>query len=493
MASAAASDEQSAAVAEIGLVGLAVMGQNLALNIASKGFQIAVWNRSSSKVEDAVKRAKEEQVADKLSGYTKLNEFVSAIAKPRKIIMLIQAGPPVDAAIQQLTPLMCAGDLIIDGGNEWFENTERRSRELQTNGILYMGMGVSGGEEGARHGPSLMPGGSKDGFDSVNHILTKIAAQEVGPCVSYIGSGGAGNYVKMVHNGIEYGDMQIIAEAYSVLAKLGGLSNDKLHQLFHSWNSESSELKSYLIEITADIFAQKDDKGSNKHLIDLIDQTAGAKGTGKWTIQDASERCVPCPSIEAAVSMRSMSALNRKQAAEVYTTTDQTTSTTTNASTTDISVSVREALYCAKICCYAQGFMLLQTMSKQKEWNLNLGEISRTWKGGCIIRAVFLDRIKEAFDRNSELPSLLLDAHFADNMKKRIGSLRHIVVLATQAGIPLPAMSASLAYFDAYRSTNLPLNLVQAQRDYFGAHTYKRVDMGGTFHTEWQHHNNKTT
>eukprot|EP00922_Rhytidocystis_sp_ex-Travisia-forbesii_P043892 GHVS01065448.1.p1 GENE.GHVS01065448.1~~GHVS01065448.1.p1 ORF type:complete len:379 (+),score=50.07 GHVS01065448.1:433-1569(+) len=376
--------------------------------------------------------------------------------------------------------------MLIDGGNEWFANTSRRAQAMEVKGMLYMGMGVSGGEEGARQGPALMPGGSKEGFESVKHVLMKIAAQvESGPCVAYIGKEGAGHYVKMVHNGIEYGDMQIIAEAYSVLVKLGGQSNEQLHELFKSWNDDGSELKSYLIEITADIFAQKDDKGTNKHLVDLIEDVAGAKGTGKWTVQEAAERSVPCPSIEAAVSMRNMSGLkpDRQMAATLYADLQQTKP---SSPVVQLADTVKLALYCAKICCYAQGFMLLQTTSKQKEWNLSLGEISRIWKGGCIIRAVFLDRIREAFDRNPDLSSLLLDEYFAKAIKKCVDSLRQVVVFAAQAGIPVPAMSGSLNYIDAYRSAALPLNLVQAQRDYFGAHTYKRVDMEGTFHTQWQ-------
>ncbi|CEM39714.1 unnamed protein product [Vitrella brassicaformis CCMP3155] len=459
------------------------MGQNLALNIASKGFRISVWNRSESKVDDTTERAKKEGNLP-LDGHKDLSAFVQSIKKPRKIIMLIQAGPPVDKAMEPLLPLLEAGDLLIDGGNEWYENTDRRTALCESKGIRYMGMGVSGGEEGARHGPSLMPGGTKEGWDIVKPILMKIAAQvDDGPCVSYIGPGGSGNYVKMVHNGIEYGDMQLIAEAYAVLKQMGGLTNPELQNLFKEWNK--GELKSFLIEITSDIFGQKDDK-TDGYLVDKILDVAGSKGTGKWTIQEAAEHGVPCPTMQAALDMRYMSTFKafRQRASGKF----KGPATKPQVTQSTLIDDVRNALYCAKICSYAQGLMLLQTVSNEKGWGLNLGEISRTWKGGCIIRAVFLDRIKKAFDRNPHMDSLLMDDQFADEIQQREVSWRRIVNAAQAAGIPIPALSASLCYFDAYRSATLPVNLVQGQRDYFGAHTYKRTDdEGGPYHTQWTH------
>eukprot|EP00921_Rhytidocystis_pertsovi_P020920 GHVQ01033334.1.p1 GENE.GHVQ01033334.1~~GHVQ01033334.1.p1 ORF type:complete len:490 (-),score=61.54 GHVQ01033334.1:563-2032(-) len=478
-------------MSEVGLIGLAVMGQNLALNIASKGFTISVWNRTSSRTDETRERAEKEKVGKCLRGFSELKEFVDSISKPRKVILLIQAGAPVDAALKDLIPLLSDNDLIIDGGNEWFANTNRRVTECESKGIRYMGMGVSGGEAGARMGPSLMPGGSRSGYDDVQHILNKIAAQvSDGPCVSYVGKEGSGHYVKMVHNGIEYADMQIIAEAYSIMARVGGLNNDKLRDVFGEWNSDSSELKSYLIEITCNIFGQKDDLETPNHLIDMIEDVAGSKGTGKWTVQEGAERGVPVPSIEAALAMRNMSALkhDRTAASRVYP--DKPflaggEEAVVAGGLGGLVDAVRTALYCAKICCYAQGFMLLRTMSNEQKWDLNLGQIARTWKGGCIIRAVFLDRIKEAYHKRSELPSLLMDDYFSESIKSRIGSLRSIVEIGVKHGIAVPAMAASLAYFDAYRTPQLPLNLVQAQRDYFGAHTYRRTDRAGAFHCCW--------
>eukprot|EP00386_Alphamonas_edax_P003234 GDKI01009906.1.p1 GENE.GDKI01009906.1~~GDKI01009906.1.p1 ORF type:complete len:482 (-),score=169.11 GDKI01009906.1:224-1669(-) len=467
---------------EIGLVGLAVMGQNLALNIASKGFNIAVWNRSESKVDDTTKRAKEEGNLP-LYGYKDLKEFVQAIKRPRKIIMLIQAGAPVDAALEQLLPLLEKDDLVIDGGNEWYANTDRRTRMCEANGIRYMGMGVSGGEEGARHGPALMPGGTKEGYESVAHILKKIAAQvDDGPCVSFIGPGGAGNYVKMVHNGIEYGDMQLITEAYDILRRLGGCSNSEIQQIFKEWNK--GELQSYLVEITSDVLGFKDDLGSGHDLVDLIVDSAGSKGTGKWTIQEAAERGVPCPTMAAALEARYMSSLKsqRVKASKVF-----PRAAMPAMDKKQLIEDVRNALYCSKVCSYAQGLMLLNTVSKEEKWGLNLGEIARGWKGGCIIRAVFLDRIKQAFDRNPDLDSLLLDAQFAAEVTSKGDSWRRVVQLGLMHGVPVPAFAGSLTYFDSFRSEQLPANLIQAQRDYFGAHTFKRTDREGAFHASWAH------
>eukprot|EP00743_Colponemidia_sp_Colp-15_P001128 GILK01001240.1.p1 GENE.GILK01001240.1~~GILK01001240.1.p1 ORF type:complete len:493 (+),score=93.86 GILK01001240.1:49-1479(+) len=467
----------------IGLVGLATMGQNLALNIAEKGFKISVWNRSSSKVDDTVQRAKDEGNLP-LVGYHDMREFVQSIAKPRKIIILIKAGAPVDEQIEHLTPLLDAGDLLIDGGNEWYENTVRRAKAVESKGLLYMGMGVSGGEEGARHGPSLMPGGHREAYGLIEPIVTKIAAQvDDGPCVTYIGPGGAGNYVKMVHNGIEYGDMQLIAEAYDVLKTVGGLSNEELANVFTQWNQ--GELQSFLIEITATIFKKKDDKGGEGYLLDKVLDKAGSKGTGMWTVQEAATRGVAVPTIAAALDSRYISTFKdaRTHASQVF----KNVATGSAVSKEELIENVRKALYAAKICSYAQGMSMLREVSEREQWNLDLGAISRIWKGGCIIRAVFLDRIKQAYDRNQALHSLLVDPEFARELIERNPAWRQVVSVAVAHGIPTPALSASLNFFDSFRRDRLPLNLTQAQRDFFGAHTYERVDQSGVFHSEWAH------
>lgn len=468
---------------EIGLIGLAVMGQNLALNIASKGFKIAIYNRTSSKVDDTMHRAKEEGNLP-VEGYKDLKSFVAAIKPPRKMIILVKAGPAVDMILDELIPLLDKDDLVVDGGNEWFELTEAREKKMEEKGLRYMGMGVSGGEEGARHGPALMPGGSLKGFEALRPIVEKIAAQvDDGPCVSYIGTGGSGNYVKMVHNGIEYGDMELIAEAYDLLKRLGGLSNDDLHHIFSEWNK--GELQSFLIEITSHIFTEPDAFDSNSRLLDRILDVAGAKGTGSWTCQEASRRGVPCPTIQAALDMRYISVFKqqRVQASKVF-----LKPCWSHQEKATLNDDVRDALYCSKICSYAQGMMLLRAASEEQHWDLNLGEIARGWKGGCIIRAKFLDRIRAAYTKNKDLPSLLMDESFAKELKAKEASWRRVVSLAQRQGIAVPALSASLAYFDAYATERLPINLIQAQRDYFGAHTYQRIDrQGGPFHTQWHH------
>uniref|UniRef100_A0A8I6YY75 phosphogluconate dehydrogenase (NADP(+)-dependent, decarboxylating) n=1 Tax=Hordeum vulgare subsp. vulgare TaxID=112509 RepID=A0A8I6YY75_HORVV len=407
------------ALTRIGLAGLAVMGQNLALNIAEKGFPISVYNRTTSKVDETVQRAKLEGNLP-LYGFHDPASFVNSIQKPRVVIMLVKAGAPVDQTIATLAAHLEQGDCIVDGGNEWYENTERREKAMEERGLLYLGMGVSGGEEGARHGPSMMPGGSLEAYQYIEDILLKVSAQvpDSGPCVTYIGKGGSGNFVKMVHNGIEYGDMQLIAEAYDVLKSVGKLTNGELQQVFAEWNK--GELLSFLVEITADIFSIKDDQGEGY----LVDKAQ--------LIED-----------------------------------------------------VRKALYASKICSYAQGMNIIKAKSTEKGWGLNLGELARIWKGGCIIRASFLDRIKKAYDRNGELANLLIDPEFAQEIMDRQAAWRRVVCLAINNGVSTPGMSASLAYFDSYRRDRLPANLVQAQRDYFGAHTYERVDMPGSFHTEW--------
>ncbi|KAG0472989.1 hypothetical protein HPP92_014846 [Vanilla planifolia] len=474
------------ALTRIGLAGLAVMGQNLALNIAEKGFPISVYNRTTSKVDETVERAKVEGNLP-VYGFHDPQTFVNSIQKPRVVIMLVKAGAPVDQTIATLSAYLEAGDCIIDGGNEWYENTERREKSMAELGLLYLGMGVSGGEEGARHGPSLMPGGSFEAYKYIEDILLKVAAQvpDSGPCVTYVGKGGSGNFVKMVHNGIEYGDMQLIAEAYDVLKSVGKLSNDELQQVFSQWNK--GELLSFLIEITADIFGIKDDKGEG-YLVDKVLDKTGMKGTGKWTVQQAADLSVAAPTIEASLDSRFLSGLKeeRVEAAKVFKSDgfDDILSSQPidKAKLVD---DVRQALYASKICSYAQGMNLLRAKSIEKGWGLKLGELARIWKGGCIIRAIFLDRIKKAYDRNADLANLLVDPEFAKEIVDRHQAWRRVICLAINAGISTPGMSASLAYFDTYRRERLPANLVQAQRDYFGAHTYERIDMDGSFHTEW--------
>eukprot|EP00897_Mesotaenium_endlicherianum_P000070 jgi/Mesen1/10063/ME000730S09356 len=472
-------------LSRIGLVGLAVMGQNLALNIAEKGFPISVYNRSSNKVDETVVRAKAEGDLP-LKGFKDPKEFVQSLQKPRSIIILVKAGAPVDATIDTLSQFLEPGDCIIDGGNEWYENTERRAKAVAEKGLLYLGMGVSGGEEGARNGPSLMPGGTPEAYKYIEDIVHKVAAQvDDGPCVTFIGKGGAGNFVKMVHNGIEYGDMQLISEAYDVLKSVGGLTNEELQKAFSQWNK--SELESFLVEITADIFSVMDDLGEGELVDKILDKT-GMKGTGKWTVQQGAELSVAAPTIAASLDSRFLSGLKdeRVAAAEVFKGVGlDDVQATPNVDKQQLVDDVRKALYASKICSYAQGMNLIRAKSLEQGWDLNLGELARIWKGGCIIRAVFLDRIKQAYDRNDALASLLVDPAFAKEMVERQGAWRRVVTLAIQAGVSTPGMSASLAYFDTYRRSRLPANLVQAQRDYFGAHTYERTDRDGAYHTEW--------
>ncbi|MCL7034156.1 hypothetical protein MKW94_020727 [Papaver nudicaule] len=479
--------EASAGLSRIGLAGLAVMGQNLALNIAEKGFPISVYNRTTSKVDETIERAKSEGDLP-LTGHYSPRDFVLSLQKPRSVIILVKAGTPVDQTISTLSEYLEPGDTIIDGGNEWYENTERRIQETEQKGILYLGMGVSGGEEGARNGPSMMPGGSEQAYKNIEDIVKKVAAQvEDGPCVTYIGEGGSGNFVKMVHNGIEYGDMQLISEAYDVLKNVGGLGNDELARIFDEWNH--GELESFLVEITADIFKVKDDL-SEGELVDKILDKTGMKGTGKWTVQQAAELSVAAPTIAASLDCRFLSGLKEerenaeailKEAGMV----DQVGPVRSGIDKKRLIDDVRQALYASKVCSYAQGMNLLRAKSIEKGWGLDLGEMARIWKGGCIIRAKFLDRIKQAYQRNPQLASLVVDPEFAKEMVQRQAAWRRVVGLAVQAGISTPGMCASLAYFDTYRRARLPANLVQAQRDLFGAHTYERVDRPGAFHTEW--------
>jgi 6-phosphogluconate dehydrogenase len=463
--------------AEIGLTGLAVMGQNLVLNMERNGYTVAVHNRTVKTMRDFV----EAHPGKKLIGCETMEEFVGALKQPRKVMIMVKAGAPVDDVIGQLVPLLDPDDLIIDGGNSYYLDTERRSIALEAKGLRFMGVGVSGGEEGALWGPSIMPGGQTEAWELVKDIFVAISAKVNGePCVIHLGPRGAGHYVKMVHNGIEYGDMQLIAEAYDLLHRGLGVTNNELHTIFTEWNK--GELQSYLIEITADIFAVKD-KETGKFLVDLILDEAQQKGTGKWTSQDAFDKGVPIPTINAAVESRIISALKaeRVPASKVL-----SGPQVIFKGDHDLLIqSVRDALYMAKICSYAQGMALMRAASREHAYNLNYGEIAAIWRGGCIIRAAFLNRIREAFKRNANLPNLLLDDGFNTDVQDKQTALRTVVKTAVEMGIPCLAMSSALNYYDAYRTERLPANLTQAQRDYFGAHTYQRVDKDGVFHTQW--------
>ncbi len=462
-----------------GVIGLAVMGENLALNVERNGFPVAVYNRTPEKTDAFMhQRAEGRNVK---AAYT-IEDFVNSLERPRKVLIMVKAGAPVDAVIDQLKPLMDEGDILIDGGNSLFEDTARRTRELEPSGFRFIGMGVSGGEEGALNGPSLMPGGTKSSYEYLAPIFTKIAAQvDDGPCVTYIGPGGAGHYVKMVHNGIEYGDMQLIAEAYDLLKNALGLDDKQLYEVFTEWNT-TDELNSFLIEITADIFKYRDPE-TNQPLVDVILDAAGQKGTGRWTVQSALELGVCIPTMTAAVNARIMSSYKKERVAASEILTGPTGKYEGDAQA--FINMIRDALYCSKICSYAQGMALLGTASKNYHYDLDLGEIARIWKGGCIIRAGFLNKIKQAFDQNPALSNLLLAPEFKQTILDRQTAWREVLAAAAKLGIAVPAFSASLDYFDSYRSARLPQNLTQAQRDYFGAHTYERIDKPGSFHTEW--------
>jgi 6-phosphogluconate dehydrogenase len=415
-------------------------------------------------------------------GTHSIEEFVKAVERPRRIIVMVKAGPPVDEQMALLRPHLDPGDMVIDAGNSWFLDTERRTKEYAEHGLIFVGMGVSGGEEGARHGPSIMPGGTKESWEALSPILTKIAAQvDDGPCVTNIGPGGAGHYVKMVHNGIEYADMQLIAEAYDILARVGGFSSAQLHDIFTQWNQ--GELQSFLIEISSEIFA-KQDPDTGKPLVELILDTAGQKGTGKWTSQNAFDLGAAIPTINAAVEARILSSFKaeRTAASRVLPGPDPSRC---EVDRDRLVGQVRDALYAAKICSYAQGMALIRTAGEEYDYNLDLAEIARIWKGGCIIRAQLLDKISRAYRRNTALPNLLVDDEFKSDVADRQGAWREVVSLAVRAGIPVLGFASALGYYDMYRTDRLPANLIQAQRDYFGAHTYQRTDREGTFHTEW--------
>ncbi|MEL6355186.1 MAG: NADP-dependent phosphogluconate dehydrogenase [Cyanobacteria bacterium J06627_28] len=462
-----------------GVIGLAVMGENIALNIERNGFPIAVYNRSREKTDAFMKNRAQGKNA--VATYS-LEEFVQNLERPRRILVMVKAGKPVDLVIEGLKPLLDPDDMIIDGGNSLYDDTERRVKDLEAAGFNFIGMGVSGGEEGALNGPSLMPGGSKAAYDAIEPIVTKIAAQvDDGPCVTYIGQGGSGHFVKMVHNGIEYGDMQLIAEAYDLLKNTLGLTQEELHATFADWN-KTEELDSFLIEITADIFTKTDEE-TGKPLVELIMDKAGQKGTGRWTVMSALELGVSIPTITAAVNARIMSGAK----AERVEAEKQLTGPTAKfeGDKKEFINKIRDALYCSKICSYAQGMDLLSKASELNGYNLNLGETARIWKGGCIIRAAFLNKIKAAYDQDANLANLLLAPEFKQTILDRQSAWREVIATAAKIGIPVPAFSASLDYFDSYRRARLPQNLTQAQRDYFGAHTYERTDKEGSFHTEW--------
>lgn len=465
-----------------GIIGLEVMGRNIALNIERNGFPIAVYNRTFAKTEHFINELAKGKNA---KGAKAVQEFVQMLERPRRILVMVKAGGPVDAVIEELKPFLQDGDIVIDGGNSLFTDTERRVAALSGTGIKFFGMGVSGGEEGALWGPSLMPGGDRESYQHLEPILKKIAAKtpDDGPCVTYIGSKGSGHFVKMVHNGIEYGDMQLIAEAYDLLKNIAGLNNQQLKEVFTDWNN--GDLKSFLIEITAKVIDFADPDGSGKPLVELILDKAGQKGTGKWTTQNALDLGVPIPTITAAVDARGLSALKDQRivASKILGGPAIQKSQITNSKS--FIEDVRSALYCSKICSYAQGMAMLSAADKEYKYGLHLDEIARIWKAGCIIRAVFLDEIKRSFKEEPTLANLLLAKRFREAISSRQDAWRRVLSTAIQSGIATPAFSASLAYYDTYRRERVPANLIQAQRDCFGAHTYERTDKPGTFHTEW--------
>jgi len=463
---------------DFGLIGLAVMGQNLVLNVESRGFSVSVFNRTTSKMEDFIRESCQ---GKKIEGFAELGDFVKSLKRPRKIMLMVKAGEAVDEFIAKLVPMIDRGDILIDGGNSFFMDTIRRNKTLAEKGILYIGTGVSGGEEGALKGPSIMPGGQKEAYDAVAPIFLAISAKVNGdPCCAYIGPDGAGHYVKMVHNGIEYGDMQLISEAYYIMKNALGMDAEELHKTFTRWNK--GDLDSYLIQITSDIFT-KTDPQTGQPLVEVIKDAAGQKGTGKWASQSALDLGIPAPTIAEAVFARCISAIKDERVAASKVLKGPGRKYTGDRKT--FIEAIRQALFASKICSYAQGFALMRAAGKEYNWTLNFGELSMIWRGGCIIRAQFLHRIKEAFDRDADLANLLLDPYFRKVVEKSQDNWRKVVVTATKLGIPVQAFSSALAYFDSYRREKLCANLIQAQRDYFGAHTYERLDQPGVFHTEW--------
>lgn len=467
---------------QIGVVGMAVMGKNLALNIESRGYSVAIYNRTGSKTEEVVA----EHPDKNLKATYSIEEFAASIERPRRILLMVKAGAGTDATIQALLPHLDQGDILIDGGNTFFKDTMRRNEALASSGISFIGTGVSGGEEGALHGPSIMPGGQKEAYDLAAPILEQISAkaEDGTPCVAYIGPNGAGHYVKMVHNGIEYGDMQLIAESYDLMKNMLGLSVDEMAEVFKEW--QSSELDSYLIDITADILTRKDDLDSGEPIIDKILDTAGNKGTGKWTSQSALDLGVPLPLITESVFARFISAYKaeRVTASEIL---PAPAPYQFDGDKKEMIEKIREALYFSKIMSYAQGFAQMRTASKEYDWHLPFGRIAEIWRAGCIIRAQFLQKITDAYTKEPDLENLLLDDYFIEITKNYQHAVRDVVALAVKAGIPVPTFSSAVAYYDSYRAKRLPANLIQAQRDYFGAHTYERIDREGIFHYTWYH------
>jgi 6-phosphogluconate dehydrogenase len=465
---------------QIGVIGLAVMGKNLALNIESRGYSVSVYNRSRPSIDQLVEEAKGKNI---VGTYT-LEEFVNSLETPRKIIIMIRAGQPVDDVIESLKQYIEKGDLLIDCGNSFYMDTIRRSKDLAKEGYLFIGSGVSGGEEGALKGPSIMPGGPKEAYDLIEPVFTAISAKvDNDPCCTYIGTDGAGHYVKMVHNGIEYGDMQLISEAYSLLKDVLGLSNEELYEVFSEWNK--GELDSYLIEITRDIFRKKDEVTS-KPMLDVILDAAGQKGTGKWASKSALDLGLSTPTITEAVFARCISAIKEERVAASKILSGPSKIELTDDKKEFIE-AVRQALYASKICSYAQGFALMRAAAKEYQWEMNYGNIAMIFRGGCIIRAQFLNKIKEAYVKDPNLPNLMLDSYFSEILAKYQEGWRKAVAAAIRIGIPVPAFSSALSYYDSYRREQLPANLLQAQRDYFGAHTYERVDRprGEFYHTNW--------
>ena len=476
------------AQADIGLIGLAVMGQNLVLNMNDHGFTVAVYNRTTSKVDAFLAN---EAKGTNVIGTHSIEELVASLKRPRKVMMMVKAGGAVDAIIEQLLPHLEEGDIIIDGGNSLYTDSTRRTAYLESKGLLFVGTGISGGEEGARNGPSIMPGGSPDAWPYVKPIFQSVAAKVADgtPCCDWVGENGAGHFVKMVHNGIEYGDMQLICEAYHLMKSALAMSNDEMSQAFSEWNA--GKLDSYLIEITRDILAYRDENG--EAVVDKILDTAGQKGTGKWTAVNALQQGIPLTLIGEAVFSRFLSALKEERvvAAQVL----QGPGTSFEGDKAAFVNDIRDALYAAKMISYTQGYMLMRAAANEYEWNLNYGGIALMWREGCIIRSAFLSKIKEAFDNNPNLTNLLLDPYFQEQVQSSQAAWRRVMAKAVELGIPVPAMSSALAFYDGYRHARLPANLLQGQRDYFGAHTYERVDRprGEFFHTNWTGHGGDVT
>jgi 6-phosphogluconate dehydrogenase len=465
--------------AAIGVIGLAVMGRNLALNIESRGHAVAVYNRSRAKTDELVAEFPDRKLVPAYS----LEEFVTSLEKPRRILLMVKAGEPTDDTIAAVKPLLEPGDTLIDGGNTHFTDTIRRNQDLAKSGLHFIGTGVSGGEEGALKGPSIMPGGQREAYDLVAPILTEIAAKapDGEPCVTYIGPDGAGHFVKMVHNGIEYGDMQLIAESYAVLKQVAGLSNEDLAKVYTEWNE--GELDSYLIEITSKIFGKRDEE-TGSYLVDVILDRAAQKGTGKWTSQNALDLGVPLPLITESVFARVLSSLKTERVAASKVLSGPQAKPFTGDRAAFIE-AVRRALYLSKVISYAQGFAQLRAASEEYRWNLDCGAIAKIFRAGCIIRARFLQKITDAYSKDASLANLLLDPYFKAISDNYQAALREVVTAAIAAGVPVPAFASAIAYYDAYRSESLPANLVQAQRDFFGAHTFERIDRAGNFHAQW--------